>query len=387
MRLRSERIVTPGGTVGGEVVVRDGRILDVMPRWRGRPRPAAGSGPVVELDRRWVVPGYIDTHVHGGGGACANADDPDEITSMARFHAAHGTTALLATTIPAPVDELEAAARAIARSAVRREGACVLGAHLEGPFLSPGRAGALDPKAFLEPDPAVLARLLTAGAGSIRVMTIAPELPGAPELIDSLVSRGVVTSLGHTDATYAQARAAVRRGARGATHLFNAMRPLHHREPGVAGAVLDLPEVSCELICDGIHVDPAALRLALRAKGTKGVRLVTDAIHAAGMPDGSYRLAGAEVIVSAGRASVAGGGPIAGSTLTMDGAVRNAVRFLDLSLEEACIAASSNPARLLGLGDRKGAISPGLDADLVVLDEELRVCGTLIAGVWALGPP
>ncbi|MBV9425205.1 MAG: N-acetylglucosamine-6-phosphate deacetylase [Solirubrobacterales bacterium] len=387
MRLRSERIVTPGGTVGGEVVVRDGRILDVVPLRRGRARPAAGSGPVVELDRRWVVPGYIDTHVHGGGGACANADDPDEITSMARFHAAHGTTALLATTIPAPVDELEAAARAIARSAVRREGACVLGAHLEGPFLSPGRAGALDPKAFLEPDPAVLARLLTAGAGSIRVMTIAPELPGAPELIDSLVSRGVVTSLGHTDATYAQARAAVRRGARGATHLFNAMRPLHHREPGVAGAVLDLPEVSCELICDGIHVDPAALRLALRAKGTKGVRLVTDAIHAAGMPDGSYRLAGAEVIVSAGRASVAGGGPIAGSTLTMDAAVRNAVRFLDLSLEEACIPASSNPARLLGLGDRKGAISPGLDADLVVLDEELRVCGTLIAGAWALGPP
>ena len=386
MRLRSERIVTPGGTVGGEVVVREGRILDVVPRRRGRASPA-GSGPVVELDRRWVVPGYIDTHVHGGGGACANADDPDEITSMARFHAAHGTTALLATTIPAPVDELEAAARAIARSASRREGAGVLGAHLEGPFLSPGRAGALDPEAFLEPDPAVLARLLTAGAGSIRVMTIAPELPGAPELIDSLVSRGVVTSLGHTDATYAQARAAVRRGARGATHLFNAMRPLHHREPGVAGAVLDLPEVSCELICDGIHVDPAALRLALRAKGTKGVRLVTDAIHAAGMPDGSYRLAGAEVIVSAGRASVAGGGPIAGSTLTMDAAVRNAVRFLDLSLEEACIAASSNPARLLGLGDRKGAISPGLDADLVVLDEELRVCGTLIAGAWALGPP
>ena len=213
MRLRSERIVTPGGTVGGEVVVRDGRILDVVPRRRGRARAAAGSGPVVELDRRWVVPGYIDTHVHGGGGACANADDPDEITSLARFHAAHGTTGLLATTIPAPVDELEAAARAIARSASRRDGACVLGAHLEGPFLNPGRAGALDPEAFLEPDPAVLARLLTASAGSIRVMTIAPELPGAPELIDSLVSRGVVTSLGHTDATYAQARAAVRRGA------------------------------------------------------------------------------------------------------------------------------------------------------------------------------
>ncbi len=384
MRLRSERIVTPAGTIGGEVVVGDGRILDVAPRHTG---VAVGSGTVVELDRRWVVPGYIDTHVHGGGGACANTDDPDEIISMGRFHAAHGTTALLATTLAAPADELEAAARAIARCAGRRDGAVVLGAHLEGPFLSPTRAGALDPEVFLEPDPAVLERLLSAGAGSVRVMTIAPELPGAQELIDSLVRGGVVASLGHTDATYAQARAAVQRGARGATHLFNAMRPLHHREPGVVGAVLDLPEVSCELICDGIHVDPAALRLAHRAKGTRGVRLVTDAMQAAGMPDGSYWLAGAEVIVTAGRANVAGGGAIAGSTLTMDAAVRNAVRFLDLRVEEASVLASANPARLLGLGDHKGAISPGLDADLVVLDEELRVCGTVVGGVWVFGPP
>ncbi|MBV9424489.1 MAG: amidohydrolase family protein, partial [Solirubrobacterales bacterium] len=248
-------------------------------------------------------------------------------------------------------------------------------------------AGALDPETFLDPDPAALARLLAAGAGSVRVMTFAPELPGAPELIDSLLRSGVVASLGHTDATYAQARAAVERGARAATHLFNAMRPLHHREPGVVGAALDLPEVSCELICDGIHVDPAALRLVLRVKGAGGARLVTDAMEAAGMPDGRYRLGRAEVIVTGGRARLAGGGPIAGSTLTMDVAVRNAIRFLDLSMDEASALASANPARLLGLGGRKGAISPGLDADLVVLDEELRVCGTLIAGVWALGPP
>jgi N-acetylglucosamine-6-phosphate deacetylase len=165
------------------------------------------------------------------------------------------------------------------------------------------------------------------------------------------------------------------------------MRPLHHREPGVVGAVLDLPEVSCELICDGIHVDPAALRHAHRAKGMGGVRLVTDAIQAAGMPDGKYRLGGTEVLVTAGRATVAGAGVIAGSTLTMEAAVRNAVRFLALGVEEASVLASANPARVLGLGHRKGAISPGLDADLVILDGELLVCGTVIGGEWTFGPP
>jgi N-acetylglucosamine-6-phosphate deacetylase len=226
----------------------------------------------------------------------------------------------------------------------------------------------------------VLERLLA--FGGVRLMTLAPELPGALELIGLLVQAGVVASLGHSDATYVEAGAAVGAGARAATHLFNAMRPLHHREPGVAGAALDLPELSCELICDGVHADPAALRLAYRAKGLAGIRLATDATEAAGMPDGEYHLGRAAVTVSAGIARTAGGAALAGSTLTMDVAVRNAVRFLGLTVEEAVALASTNPARLLGLGDCKGAIAPGMDADLVVLDDALNVRATMIGGVW-----
>ncbi len=377
LRLRSERIVTPAGTLAGEVVIDDGRITDVGPAAIGH------DGEVVDLGPRWLLPGYIDVHVHGGGGGQFNSSDPEEILSVARFHARHGTTALLATTVSAPVEELAVALAAIARCVAQGDGAAVLGAHLEGPFLSPQRPGAQDPATFLPPDPETLERLLEAGRGSVRLMTLAPELPGGLRLIASLVEAGVVASLGHTDATYEQARAGAEAGARAATHLFNAMPPLHHRHPGVLGAVLDLPEISCELICDGVHVDPSVLRVAYRAKGATGIRLVTDAMQATGMPDGEYLLGAARVAVVEGRASLAGGGSIAGSTLTMEGAVRNAVRFLRVRVEEAAALASHNPARLLGLSDRKGSVAAGMDADLVVLDDELRVCATLVAGAWA----
>ncbi len=239
----------------------------------------------------------------------------------------------------------------------------------------------------MDPDGRIVERLLAAGGGDMRLMTLAPELPGALELVRALVNADVVASIGHSDATYDQARAAVSAGARAATHTFNAMAPFHHRRPGVLGAVLDLPEISCELICDGIHAEPAALRLAHRAKGSRGVRLVTDAMQAAGMPDGEYRLGAARVRVADGRATLAAGGSIAGSVLTMDCALGNAVRFLDIAVEDAVALASANPARLLGLEHRKGAISPGMDADLTVLDEDLRACATVIGGTWKHGPP
>ncbi len=362
MRLRSQRIVVPAGTIAGEVVVEEGRIASVRPR--------AGKGPG---DAAWIVPGYIDTHVHGGGGAQCNTSDPDEIASVAAFHARHGTTALLATTVAAPVRELEAALRAVERAGV-------LGAHLEGPFISRAWPGAMDPDVFLDPDPVVLERLLA--AGGVRMVTLAPELPGALALVRALARAGVVASLGHTDASYAQARAAVDAGARSVTHLFNAMRPLHHRAPGILGAALELDALSCELTCDGVHVDPAALRLAVRAKGVAGVRLVTDAIEAAGLPDGGYRLGSASVTVTEGRAVLTGTQTLAGSTLTMDAAVRGAARFLGVAVEEAVAMASVAPARLLGLESRKGSIAAGLDADLVLLDEDLRVLRTMIGGAW-----
>jgi N-acetylglucosamine-6-phosphate deacetylase len=377
--LASEQIVTAAGVRSGELVIENGRIATVRQR--------TDEVGVRDLGRRPVLPGYIDLHVHGGGGAQCNTDAPDQVLSMARFHATHGTTALLATTVSARLEELEAALAAIAACTKHSGAAAVLGAHLEGPFISRRRAGAMDPTAFIDPDQRSLQRLLQAGDGTVRMMTTAPELPGGLDMIRALVAAGVIASVGHSDATYEQTRAAVDAGARCATHTFNAMPPLHHREPGLLGAVLDLDELSCELICDGIHVHPATLRLAFRAKGLSRVTLVTDAMQAAGMPDGEYRVGGAAVTVLGGRAEIAGGGSIAGSTLTMDAAVSNAIRFLGISLEQAAVLASGNPARLLQIDHRKGAIAPGFDADLTILDDDLRACGTLVAGEWVYGPP
>jgi N-acetylglucosamine-6-phosphate deacetylase len=390
MRLRSERIITPEGTVAGEVLI-EGGLFSRIDRVGGSLGTVGADDGVLDLGRRWLAPGYIDTHVHGGGGAQCNTSDPDEIAAVARFHAAHGTTALLATTVAAPVDDLCTALETIALCTggrgEARDGAEVLGAHLEGPFLSRVRPGAMDPATFLEPDDRVFERLVNASGGCLWLMTVAPELPGALELIARLVGFRAIASVGHSDASYDQVRAAVAAGVRSATHTFNAMAPLHHREPGALGAVLDLPEVNCELICDGIHVSPAAMRLAYRAKGAGGIRLVTDAMVAAGMADGEYRLGTARVAVVDGQARLADGDSIAGSTLTMDEAVRGAVSWLGLSVEEAVGLASANPARLLGLADRKGSIKAGLDADLIVLDEDLRACGTIVRGEWVNGAP
>ena len=338
-----------------------------------------------------MVPGFIDLHVHGGGGAQCNTDDVSEIAAVAAFHARHGTTSFLATTVSAGVGELEAALRAI-RSAASASpagggGARVLGAHLEGPFLSVDRPGAMDPATFRMPEPAVWRRLLSVGDGRVALMTVAPELPGALEMIAELVEAGVVVSLGHSVASYDDAVAAVRAGARSVTHTFNGMVPLHHRAPGLLGGALDLPELGCELILDGVHVDPVLARLLYRVKGAAGIRLVTDAIAAAGLPDGPSVLGARPVEVRGGRAVLPGTDSLAGSTLTMDAAVAGAVRWLGAGVEEAVAMASAGPAALLGLADRFGAIAPGFTADLVVLDESLRAWGTLVGGRWAVEPP
>jgi N-acetylglucosamine-6-phosphate deacetylase len=392
MRLRAERIVTPAGVVAGEISMHDGLIVGVDTSAFG-PLGAVGAvdagalGPLVDLGDRWLVPGFIDGHVHGGAGRQCNSAEPSDVLAVAQFHARHGTTALLATTVSASVAELCDALAAIARAcAWGGAGATVLGAHLEGPFLSRARPGAMDPSTFLEPSEAGLATLLAAGEGQVRMVTLAPELPGAVALTRSLVATGVVVSVGHTEAGFLRTAEAVEAGARSATHLFNAMAPFHHRTPGVIGAVLDLADVSCELIADEVHVSAPALRLALAAKGLGGVRLVTDAISAAGMGDGEFLLGSVPARVVDGRARVVQGDALAGSTLTMDRAVAGAVRMLGLGVPEAVGLASANPARLLGVDDRKGAIAIGMDADLAVLDEELRCCGTVVGGRWVFGP-
>jgi N-acetylglucosamine-6-phosphate deacetylase len=258
----------------------------------------------------------------------------------------------------------------------------LLGCHLEGPFLNPERAGALDPRHMRPPDAALLDRLLDAGAGSVQTVVIAPELPGALDLVAATADEGVLVAIGHTDATYEQALAAFDRGARAATHLFNAMRPLDHREPGAAGAALAGARVTAEVIADGVHLHPATLRLAYDAKGPERLALITDATQAAGLPDGDHALGDRPITVSGGQARTADGA-LAGSTLTMDRAVRVSVELAGIPLADALTMASATPAALLGLGRVKGRIAPGADADLVVLDGDCRAIGTLIAGRWA----
>jgi N-acetylglucosamine-6-phosphate deacetylase len=378
--LRADAVFTPAERLAdGWVHVRDTRIA------------AVGSGPVPATDAPVVrlpagaclAPGFIDLHVHGGGGAQVGPD-PRAIAEMAVFHARHGTTGLLATTTPAAEGTLLDTVRAVAAVARRpyAGAAQVLGCHLEGPFVSPARPGALDVRHLRAPDPAELGRLLDAGGGSVQMIAIAPELPGALELIAAAAAEGVVVAIGHTDATYEEALAGIDRGARAATHLFNGMRPSHHREPGPAGAALATPRVTAELIADGVHVHPATVRVVHAAKGADRVALVTDAIQAAGLPDGDYALGDQPVAVRGGEARNAAGS-LAGSTLTMDRAVCLCVREAGIPLIDALIMASATPAALLGIGEVAGRIAPGADADLVVLDEELAAIGTMVGGRWA----
>jgi N-acetylglucosamine-6-phosphate deacetylase len=383
--LRSERIVTPSGVLAGTLRIRAGRI-EAISAARAREPSAVAA---VDFGSDWVVPGFIDTHVHGGGGAQLHTTDPAELAAACRFHALHGTTALLATTVSAPVAELSAILATIARAstAAAPAGARVLGAHLEGPFLSPALSGAMDPTTFLAPAGELMSRLREAAGGTLSMMTLAPELPGALALIRDLHAHGEVASLGHTDADYETVVAAVNAGARSATHLFNAMRGLHHRAPGAVGAVLDSDQLNAELICDGEHVSPAVLRLAHRAKGTGGLRLITDAMAGAGMPDGTYPLGRATIAVAGGRATRMHGDTLAGSTLTMDEAMRQAVAALGLSLPEAVALTAANPARVLGLQARKGQIAIGMDADFAVLDDALNVRCTVVGGAWVQGEP
>ena len=265
----------------------------------------------------------------------------------------------------------------------------IAGIHLEGPFLSAARCGAQDPRHLIAPDVAAFERLHAAAAGRLRVITLAPELPGATALIKAAARAGVIAAVGHTDATADITSAAVDAGASHATHLFNGMRPLHHREPGPAGALLDRDEVSCELIADGVHLNDTVIRVAARACGPGRLVLITDAMAAAGMPDGRYRLGSVRVDVAGGVARLAaeagaaeaGPGAIAGSTATMAGVVRHAVAA-GLPVTDVAAAASTTPARVLGLGDRTGALRPGLDADLVVCDEEFGLRAVMRHGEW-----
>jgi N-acetylglucosamine-6-phosphate deacetylase len=364
------------------LAVADGRIAEIGEIGDDDPPPAATRLP----DGWLVVPGYVDMHVHGGGGHDVTSGDPTAVIGAADFHRTHGTTTSLASMVTAPVDALVAAMRrivALVESSDAADRRRLAGIHLEGPFLAVKRCGAQNPAHMVDPTPAAVDALIEAGGGHLRQITMAPERDGAIAAIERFVAAGVIVAVGHTDAKTADVAAAIAAGATVATHLGNAMPTLHHREPGPVGACLAAREVTCELIVDGHHLHPEFVRLVGTAKGADGVVLITDAISAAGSADGRYQLGGLAVDVIAGAARLASDDPahpgsLAGSTLTMDAAVRNAVAC-GWSLEQAVQAAATHPARVLGLSDT-GEIRAGAWADLVVLDDTLRVQAVIAAG-------
>lgn len=345
---------------------------------------ALGSGaPPRPADRELatVVPGFVDTHVHGGGGSDFSAATTADTVAAVDLHRRHGTTTLIASLVSAGPTELLDQVAILAGHV--RDG-LIAGIHLEGPWLSVERCGAHDPVLLRDPDAGELERVLQAGAGTIRMVTLAPERPGALTAIERIVGAGAVAAVGHTEATYEQTRAAINVGATVGTHLFNAMRPIHHREPGPVIALLEDPRVTVELIADGVHVDAALYRHAARAAGPDRLSLITDAMAAAGVSDGRYRIGRLDVEVAGGVARLAGTSTIAGSTATMGQVFRAAVADSGLPHDQALLLAvrqsSLNPARTLGLSSPE--LVAGAHADLVVLDGELAVTDVLHRGAW-----
>jgi N-acetylglucosamine-6-phosphate deacetylase len=351
-------------------------------------RPIPQGIRVVDFGDAILAPGFVDIHIHGGAGHDLMEADPSGLCAVERLLFKHGVSSYFPTTVTAPLDQtfsaLDRLANAIESASrndgTRRERAQPLGIHLEGPFLSHLRRGVHPPENLLLPTLPTFDRLWQAARGHIRIMTIAPELDGAGEVIAEASRRGVCVSLGHSDADLNSARAAVAAGARHSTHTFNAMRPLDHREPGIIGEVLTDSRLSADIIVDGIHLDPAIVELFLKAKGPDQAVLITDAISATGMPEGRYRLGTFEVEVKNGCCLL--GGKLAGSVLTMDRAVRNVMQFAHWDLQQALRLATLNPARVAGLTNR-GKLEAGAEADFVVLSPDGEVRSTVIRGeVW-----
>ena len=340
---------------------------------------------MVDFGDAVLAPGFVDIHIHGAAGQDVMVADASELAAVEQLLSHHGVTSYFPTTVTAPLDQicsaLEHLADAIETASQdngsRRGLAQPLGIHLEGPFLSHVRRGAHPLENLLPPTLERFNRLWQAARGHIRIMTIAPELDGALEVISEAARRGVCVSMGHSDAEMKSARAGVTAGARHATHTFNAMRPLDHREPGIIGEVLTDPQLSADIIADGIHLDPAIVRLFLQSKGPDQAVLITDAISATCMPDGRYRLGTFEVEVKNGRCLV--DGKLAGSVLTMDRAVRNVMEFAHWDLQQTLRLATLNPARVAGLTNR-GKLAAGVEADFVVLSPSGEVRNTIIRG-------
>jgi N-acetylglucosamine-6-phosphate deacetylase len=374
--LTGARVVLPSGVVEGGRLTVEGSRIAANEQTEQVTHDLAGQGYT-------IVPGFVDIHNHGGGGASFTSGTAEDILTGVRTHREHGTTTLVASTVTETLDHL--ARRAGLLSELVEQGD-LAGIHFEGPFISPCRKGAHDEGLLRHPDPADVRTLVEAARGAAKMVTLAAELPGGIASVRLLADLGVIAAIGHTDATYEQTQEAIDAGATVATHLFNAMPPLQHRQPGPIAALLEDERVTVELINDGTHLHPAVLELAFRSAGAGRVAFITDAMDAAGFGDGMYDLGPMKVEVREGVARLVEGGSIAGSTLTLDTAFKRAVTLDGLSLDDTVAALSVNPARLLGLDDRIGTLEPGKDADLVVLDDSWDLAGVMRKGEWVVRP-
>jgi N-acetylglucosamine-6-phosphate deacetylase len=372
--LAGANVVLPTGTV------KDGRVIIDGTRITGA---APDNAQVIDVTGHWLVPGFVDLHNHGGGGASFTSGTVEDVLKGIHTHRLHGTTTVVASTVTGDMDFL--AQRAGLLSELAEQGD-LAGIHFEGPFISPCRKGAHSEALLREPDPADVRKLVDAARGWAKMVTLATELPGGLDSVRLLTEHGVIAAIGHTDATYEQTVEAIDAGATVATHLFNAMPQLGHREPGPIAALLEDERITVELINDGTHLHPASLELAFHHARANRVALITDAMDAAGFGDGRYMLGPLEVEVSEGVARLVEGGSIAGSTLTLDRAFKRSVTVDRLPVEDVVAAISANPARLLGSYDEIGSLEPGKYADLVLLDSAFDLKGVMRRGEWVVDP-
>ena len=379
--IRNARIVLPESVISnGYLEIVDGRIVKIA----AGEVPSSSTGLIFDAQKATLTPGFIDLHVHGGNGGTFNSVDPAEHNLAREFHLKNGTTSMFATTYTTEFSTSLAILKSLSMSSrTNQRGSKVLGIHAEGPFISEYKPGAHVVTQLRAGNLSEIDEVISAADDFLAMVTVAPEIPGGLELIEYLSSKNIISAIGHTNATYAQAVAGIEAGAKSTTHLFNAMSALSHRDPGAVGAILDNDEIFAELILDGIHIDEAIFRIALKSKGIDRINLITDATSLAGFPDGDYgSLPDRAVTKTGGKIVVSGTNTLAGSALDMNMVYKNAAKFAQLSQPELSKISSLNAAKISGKEADIGSLEVGKLADLVLLDSASNVCATMIEGQW-----